>query len=385
LAISVLIAAVSGTTEAWSATRPLYVSTKGSNTNPCTATAPCRTFNRAYRRAEPGQTVIVRGGTYRRQTIQPASKGAPRVMFRPAAGARVRVEGTVTVHGPHVEFRNMFFRHWRARYDVVDPSYASAEDLAFVKIHTRSFGVLSVQGLLIIGGSVGPNYDRALGSRGPEDGGFIGAWPTDRHLPTDILIQGVRFRKITRPTSSAHSDCVQFTAGVRVVIRNSRFQRCADQDLIIKGDQGAIDDFLIENSFFDDPTRGYFAINLGETSRGCRSVVIRYNSALAPIRSDQCADLIEANIQPSMSTTWCSAAKSAGVVLNWNIYESGVRCGPDDRVGRVSYRDRRTLDLHLRAGAIAIDRGAPTAFPMTDIDRQTRPRGSAPDAGADER
>jgi hypothetical protein len=50
----------------------------------------------------------------------------------------------------------------------------------------------------------------------------------------------------------------------------------------------------------------------------------------------------------------------------------------------VSYRDRRTLDLHLRAGAIAIDRGAPTAFPMTDIDRQTRPRGSAPDAGADE-
>ena len=41
-------------------------------------------------------------------------------------------------------------------------------------------------------------------------------------------------------------------------------------------------------------------------------------------------------------------------------------------------------NLHLSAGAAAINVGDPTSYPSQDIDGQTRPNGNTADAGADE-
>ena len=47
----------------------LYLSPSGSDSNPCSRTAPCLSLNRAYRVAEPGDVVDVADGTYGNQTI----------------------------------------------------------------------------------------------------------------------------------------------------------------------------------------------------------------------------------------------------------------------------------------------------------------------------
>src|SRR6185437_2543349 len=51
------------------AARTLYISPSGSDANACTVAAPCRTFNRAYRAAAPGDSVQIGAGTYPAQTI----------------------------------------------------------------------------------------------------------------------------------------------------------------------------------------------------------------------------------------------------------------------------------------------------------------------------
>jgi hypothetical protein len=43
-----------------------------------------------------------------------------------------------------------------------------------------------------------------------------------------------------------------------------------------------------------------------------------------------------------------------------------------------------SFDLHLAPGSPALNRGDPGTYPAPDIDGQSRPLGSGPDAGADE-
>src|SRR3954451_22932014 len=47
----------------------LHVSPQGSDSASCTAESPCKSLDRAYHRAAPGQTVRMDGGTYDPQAI----------------------------------------------------------------------------------------------------------------------------------------------------------------------------------------------------------------------------------------------------------------------------------------------------------------------------
>ena len=67
-----------------------------------------------------------------------------------------------------------------------------------------------------------------------------------------------------------------------------------------------------------------------------------------------------------------------------HVSVSNTTCGSTDRRAPSGFRDPARLDLRLRAGAAAIDRGDPKSFPLVDIELQRRPWGRAPDAGADE-
>jgi hypothetical protein len=78
---------------------------------------------------------------------------------------------------------------------------------------------------------------------------------------------------------------------------------------------------------------------------------------------------------------------TTGVSYSYNVWR-GAKCGRTDR--RVAYLGfmkptRGHFDLHLRRNSPAINRGTRSSFPRRDIDGQARPRGSRPDAGADER
>ena len=77
-------------------TATLYVSSGGSDGSQCSKASPCKSFARAYARAQLGQTVLVAAGDYPKQTLTAVngkdSAGA-NVVFRPAPGATVRLAG----------------------------------------------------------------------------------------------------------------------------------------------------------------------------------------------------------------------------------------------------------------------------------------------------
>ena len=77
-----------------------YVATSGSDAADGSLSAPFRTIQQAAERAEPGDTVLVRGGTYR-ETVTPARSGtsSARITYKPYPGERVTVSGADRVNG----------------------------------------------------------------------------------------------------------------------------------------------------------------------------------------------------------------------------------------------------------------------------------------------
>jgi hypothetical protein len=378
-------AAAPATTRTGPARADLYVSAGGSDEGRCTRASPCRSFDRAYRVARPGQIVEVAAGTYPGQTIRPdGSKRSPReVVFRPARGAAVIVTGEVFVDGKHVEFRRMTFAEgWQAR--------RGASDVAFRGIRSGHLFIVSASNVRVIGGQIGPKpqarYDSMISSA-------TGAPP-----PTNILIDGVYFHDwIDADRGQAnHIECLQIGSGVNVVIRRSRFRRCGTHDVFIRS-WGSLNqtthplrNFTIENNLFDKTIDGYYSIQVAEGADAdtpCENFLIRNNSALQDFHVS-CPTggprgvRVYANILPSMSRRACNIAGSR---WDYNVYAAGRRCGAHDRVAPSGFVNAGAFNLRLKRRAAPIDRGNPHSFPRTDFEGHRRPKGRAPDAGADER
>ena len=77
-----------------------YVSTQGADGNPGTLSAPFRTIQRGATAAEPGDTVVVRTGTYR-ESVRPSRSGtadAP-ITFQAYPGEEVTISGADVISG----------------------------------------------------------------------------------------------------------------------------------------------------------------------------------------------------------------------------------------------------------------------------------------------
>jgi chitodextrinase len=359
----------------------IFLATSGSDGNACTQTAPCRSFDRAYRVASPGQTVELSGGTYGGQTINADSSktSATDVLFRPATGATVVVSGEVSVYGDHIELRDMKFGGWK--------TFLGTDDVTFRNIETAHLFIWSSSNISVMGGSVG-----VLNQKTSYDSNVTSASGSSMP-PTNILIDGVWFHDWidVDPGQANHIECLQVGSGVNVTIRNSRFERCGTHDIFIRswgtlnGSYHPLRNWVIENNFFGETSDGFYAIQfVDDMAPDATSFVVRNNSTLQAFH-----DAIErgtisfvANIVDSM-TSWECGQSSAGR-WSYNVYESGVKCGSTDFVGPVNYENRAALDLHVLAGSAAIGHGSPTGSAAVDIDGQSRPLGGGPDAGADE-
>ena len=119
--------AAQATTSACSTTPPpsgaqVFVSPSGNDAAACSQVAPCRSFDRAYRVAQPGQTVEVACGSYGAQSVgRDASKtSSSDVVFRPANSAApcVRILGPLSLgdtftQGPnHISFVGTAASRW---------------------------------------------------------------------------------------------------------------------------------------------------------------------------------------------------------------------------------------------------------------------------------
>jgi hypothetical protein len=362
----------------------LAVSTTGSDSGRCTSSAPCRSFQRAYDVARPGQVVEVAAGDYPDQTLDGTKAGA-KVVFTPRRGAKVHL-GSLKVHADNVEVRSMQMLEWNA--------YEESTGFTARNLDVNWFGIWGSHSTSVIGGDVGPSL---------VGGEFHTVWITfgdHDGEPRNLLIDHVYFHDFSKAKEGDHTQCIFITGGDRVAIRNSRFVRC-DVFSIFAGTpwwkQGLppLRNMTIENNFFDASTWGgsynccSYAIRFaGDWSR-LDNFRFAYNSSKMPMSfgdkgTPKSNFQIVGNVMPNDG---CGSNE----IYRYNVIIGGSKCSSTDRsvpnlaaAGFVAPLARQP-DLRLKPGSPAIDAGDPRNFPRTDIFGKRRPHGRAPDAGAAER
>src|SRR5689334_20775863 len=250
----------------------LAISPSGSDGAPCTTARPCRSFDRAYAQAKPGQRVAVRAGTYPAQVVSGTKQG--RVTFVLAPAAHVV---DMTIHADNLEVRG----------GIVDDIGVEGDSSGFVSrdSNRRVFSVWGASNVSFIGGDMGPSY--TPGGDSPH------AWISfskDNREPSNVLIDHVYFHDVLRGSSSDHNECIFVVGGNGLTIRNSRFKRC-DVFAIYFGTPWFGDNLPpvrnvdIENNFFDESTldgqydRAYYSVHFASDWSRLDHVRVAYNSA----------------------------------------------------------------------------------------------------------
>jgi chitodextrinase len=371
----------------------LAVSSTGSDAANCLPASPCRSFNRAYQVAAPGAVVEVAGGSYPDQLIQSdgRSSSSPYVVFRPAPGANVIVS-RLENNASRVEYQNMSL----ASFYNYGFSGGTQDGVIFRNIDANTFCIGGGRNISVIGGDVGPSLsNNANGQQQPCVAKFPGQTAP---APANVVIEGVRFHD-HNAADTAHAECLQVGGSLGLTIRRNTFQRCGSTASIHVGRyDGNVPskDVVIENNFFL-PNTGASSEPLGniQYNRSEPGLIIRYNSFAG---SSGYSILATFDFHPPATPSaqiYGNAAYAPGhsqpdgygpcdslAVYRHNVWR-GASCSSTDV--NADPRFVSLTDLHLQAGSPAIDRGDPSAYPSVDFDGQTRPIGSAPDAGADER
>jgi hypothetical protein len=351
----------------------VFLSTSGSDSAACTPSAPCRTFERAYEVAEPGEQVELAAGFYTGQQEIPADADKTSeedVIFRPAAGASVRLE-SLDVFGAHVEVRRVSIdRDFYVKCD--------ADDVTLRGSKATLFFIRSASDVTIVDTEFGPSSDIS-------QVGIISGDSQCESAPRNVILDNVYMHDYVN--SSTHMECVTLQAFDGLAIRRSRFRRCQDFDVFIKSRAPTVHNrgLLIENTWFDNPApTGTSAIQFSEPDGGgtYTDVLIRNNAFNGTLTLKPEVGYVNARILSNVGTRWggpCSAVTSAH-----NVWSGTDGCTGSDLRAPTGFVDQAGFDYHLRPDAAAIDRGHPSDHPPVDIDGEGRPYGKAPDAGADE-
>lgn len=355
------------------ATAPLYMSPSGSDSGRCTRSAPCRSFERAYEVAVPGQTVLVGAGEYdgQQEISRDSRKTSSRdVLFRPARGARP-VVGSLDVYGSHVEFRNL-----RIRRDFYVK--CGADDVTLRASKASLFFIRSATNIRILGSEFGPSDTISQ----------IGHTPECPRSPRGILMDRVYMHDFTNSSPGKHMECLTVQAASDFVIRRSRFHHCQHFDILFKHRSPVLSstNVTIENNWFDHPwPEGSTAIQFSLPASGgtFENVAIRNNSFAGSLILKDDVTYRKARVHSNVGNRYGGPCSGDDVDVAYNVWASG-RCGATDRRGSSGFRAPDRFDFHLKPGAVAVNRGHPSSYPRTDIDGQRRPRGMRTDAGADE-
>jgi endonuclease YncB( thermonuclease family) len=349
----------------------LHVSPSGSDGGSCAASAPCRTFDRAYRAASPGDVVEVAGGSYGNETIPALGRSGPAIELRSAPGASVRLAG-LGVRADHVVVRGMAVADWLS----VDSKNASdpVEHVTLVDMHTSKHWINNARDFLWRGGSIGPAFN--------EKASMIGGQPASRRLTYD----GILWHDATRDSNVVHMECFYVASVQGLTVRNSRFSNCAVFNVLITRMPTDDDprDIVFENNVFErsrdvGAASAYYAMGI-HAAVTLNSLVLRNNVWAQPIS-------IGTTVQSGRAVGnigvggWDGGCQK-GLAYSHNVFTTKA-CGPHDRVDAQAFSqfvDPAGGDWRLKSGATAIGAAHPDDHPATDAAGHARDR--APDAGA---
>ena len=357
----------------------LYLSPSGSDSSPCSRTAPCLSLNRAYRVAKPGDVVEVADGTYGNQTINfdSTKTSTSDVVFHAAAGAAPSF-GFAELYSGHITFEGLTFRTgWR--------TWDGIGDFTFRDVHAQLLYIFGTRDVSVLGGDYGPSSDAYS---------FISATAPGATVPTNILIDGVRFHDFTRSSNTQHTECLHAVSVQGFTVRNSHFERCAVMDLFLTSNPNSSQPFrnvVIENNFFGKTISGGYYSVFFDQRVGFQGVQFRNNSlAQTPIfesGSNNYSNFVVSGNLGEQFNYMCNSQASYSFNVWYSASTNAAKCGASDlalnSTADPGWVDKTNVDLHLTAGSTAVDHGGGSC-PGSDIDLDARPRGSACDAGADE-
>jgi hypothetical protein len=440
----VLVLAAAALAAAAPAHAAVYVSPSGSDKAPCTRAAPCRSFDRGYVVARPGQTILLAGGSYPSQTIEvdPTKVNArANVVFRPAPRATVTVAGELTMKGSHATFlgsANPYDFRLRKLTSVATPGPTTSNHVEFVNLDGETFTIGPNHDITIKGGDWGPSVAcHARGSKTPRSGwcpegslyakrgndGSAGSYENNigpdgtikNQWPHDIVLDGLTIHdQNSLDLTKLHSGGLFIISGYRIAIRNSKFLRNVVYQIQVQDftnrdccgmSFGPAHDVVIENNWFgaavtglSDPGADGADDNQPELQldpRGGRcwsNWLIRFNSfhkmASLGFDADPCFDNVRVVGNVGRHPGLHCFAGARGLTWAYNAWVGG-QCGPTDvALDALPYVSDAIghEDYHLTGGP-ALDLVTATDADASlgrDIDGRARLAG-ARDAGADER
>ena len=344
-----------------------YLSPSGNDSAACTASAPCKTFDRGYRVAAAGDTVEMAGGSYGGQSIPAvAGRAAPAVQFRPATGATVTL-GDLSIRGSHVTVSGV-----RPSYVNVDAGSTQATGVTLANVITGGMWINNVRDLKVQGGSIGPRNNDATVK--------IGSGPSS----VNITFDGVDFHDATATDSQVHTECVWAGDVQGLTIRNSMFRNCAYFGLFVTHLAGTPPkNHVIENNVFETTKQwngqaAPYSMMVAEHVKTMDTFTFRNNTFESEVALGS-ASVVNTKMVGNIGI---AATCKGGVTYSYNVWTQRT-CGSTDRQAsnvKSFFQDPAAHDWRLKAGSPAIDRGNPSDFPATD--RAGATRNGLPDAGA---
>jgi hypothetical protein len=386
----------------------VFVATGGADANPCTRALPCRTFDRAYRVARPGQVIEIAAGSYPSQTIRvdrTKVSATRNVVFRPATGGTVQINGDLVMYGSHAVFRgsrspyNFKLRYVRSEA-VSGPT--TSRHVSFVNLDGAGFLIGPNAYITIQGGDWGPNTCAGEENKIGPDGNIAGQIP--RHIVLDGLY--IHDQNGDNPVSGCHFGGLFVISGRYLVLRRTRFSQNVVYDVQVQNFTNAYPDvrgFVIQNNWFGAPV-GWIGDTLDENMNdrqpelqldprhGCwRDFLIRFNSfhngVALGFDARPCFDNVR--VIGNVGDLDACYRGASGLRIAYNAWRSG-RCRlTDTRIYSLPYVSTTigNENFHLTTGrALNLVPWRRGDYALRrDIDGQRRPHGPRSDAGADEK
>jgi hypothetical protein len=224
----------------------LYVAPGGNDGNECTvASRPCASLGGAYRKAAPGDVVLIAAGEYPAQTIGGPEAGEAKhvagrhgqVAFLPARGAAVRFTGRIEVFGSHVALGQMTVQ------DVIVGNYdqtagrINPTDVTLAHLRGRNFQIDSATDVTVRGGSWGP----ASACGGPYGGTNNSIRDITGVVPAHIVIEAVEIHDVqSYDLTNCHIEGLAIFAGRDISVTHSRFYGNSVYDVFVQANSGPI-------------------------------------------------------------------------------------------------------------------------------------------------
>jgi hypothetical protein len=407
----------------------VFVSPAGVDENPCTFAAPCASFDRAYRAARLGQTIEIAQGTYGSQTIgvdgsklnaSPSCTPATPtrcIVFRPAAGAVVTLDGDLTMYGSNALFQGTgnpsSFRVHNLLSEAI-PGPATSHNVIFENLDGAAFQIGPNHHIFVKGGDWGPNYicgDRTgtIENKIAPSGQIVNQWPHD------IVLDGVYIHdQNSHDLAACHMGGLFLVSGYNLVLRNSLFSRNVTYDVLVQDFSnpeccgmkfGQPRNVVIQNNWFGPPVNGLAdpggdtrnneqpELQFDERFGGWSNWLIRFNSfhnGFDFAAAGGTPTFANVRVVGNVSEHPRCFTGSPGLTWSYNAFKTGRCSRLDAPLLRLPYVSAAvgSENYHLvaRSRAQNLVRAKTKDFAlMTDIDGQKRPRGIGRDAGSDER